>query len=406
MALRLLLLSVEGTVGHNGTIQMTIAHELGRLARELASLGVTTALWSNREWTVEGKPLARWFSEIACVEVLHHGARVDASPSRQTKNSAFPIMERYRVQPCETALVGSVKEDMIAGVQNKLLLLRPTWYGQHMDYGFPVETIGELARFCFVFGLRRHPLFWRIQDGSLDVSAAGPFSTYKAAYQMFGEDAKAFAKGGKGSPNFWFNFAVSSMYFSGLLEGVNYICSYPGHSPDSDTNKFGMADVLAKLGKCFGISYYNDLIVRHKEAAKSQPIKAANRQFLTQLNSIHLATKPHRNLDADAVKTAISLRGKTVLVVDDFCTSGRSNEAGRVFIEAAGGRARLFSWLKTINTPYTRIASALDLVPFRPNCIGNEPSSFEYDYFAQVVADNAPVEIHESLRRYQKWEWT
>ncbi|CAB3722958.1 hypothetical protein LMG3441_03975 [Achromobacter kerstersii] len=314
-------------------------------------------------------------------------------------------MERYGAQPCETALVGGIREDMIAGVQNKLLLLRPTWYGQHMEYGFPVETISELARFCFVFGLRKHPIFWRVQDGTLDVSAAGPFSTFKAAYQMFGEDARAFAKGGMGSPNFWFNFAVSSMYFSGLLEGVNYICSYPGHSPQSDPNKFGMADVLAKLGKCFNISYYHDLIVRHEEALKSQPIKAANRRFLTQLNSIHLSKRPHKNLANDAVKTAISLNGKTILVVDDFCTSGRSNEASRAFIEAAGGRARLFSWLKTINAPYTRINSAPDLAPFKPNGLENEPLSLEYDYFAHVVANGAPGEIHESLCRYRDWKW-
>lgn len=122
---------------------------------------------------------------------------------------------------------------------------------------------------------------------------------------MFGEDARAFAKGGMGSPNFWFNFAVSSMYFSGLLEGVNYICSYPG----------------------------------------------------------------------------------------------------RAFIEAAGGRARLFSWLKTINAPYTRINSALDLAPFKPNGLENEPLSLEYDYFVHVVANDAPGEIHESLCRYRDWKW-
>lgn len=136
---------------------MSIARDLGRLARELAPHGVTTVLWSNREWKVDGTPIEKWFSGIAGIEVPHHGAHADSSPARQTKNSAYPIMERYGAQPCETALVGGIREDMIAGVQNKLLLLRPTWYGQHMEYGFSVETISELARVCFVFGLREHP---------------------------------------------------------------------------------------------------------------------------------------------------------------------------------------------------------------------------------------------------------
>jgi len=405
MALKLLLLSVSGTVGHDGKIDNNIARDLGRLVRELAPLGVSTALWSNRTWQVDGKPIADWFSAIAGTPVQLHGLGVDGSPARQKKDSAVPIMERYGALRHETALVGGVQEDMRAGVQNGLLMLRPDWYGQHMDYGFSVPTISDLARFCFVFGLRQHPIFWRVQDGTLDVSAAGPFSTFREAYRMFGEDARAFAKGGLGNPEFWANFAVSSLYFSGMLADVKYICSYPGHSPDSDVNKFGMADVLARLGKCFNISYYHDLIARHEPALKSQPIKAADRTFLNQLNTTHLTRKPHQNLDAEARKTPISLEGKKVLVVDDFCTSGRSSEAARVFIEAAGGEARLFSWLKTISAPYSRIAAVAKIFPFKPNTFTAEPEKVEYSYAGHIVANDAPAEITECFINFRNWKW-
>lgn len=405
MPLKLLLISVDGTVCRENKVNMNIARDLARLAAELAPHGVSTALWSNRAWTVEKEPIDQWFSRLAGITVHQHGANVDGSPARQTKHSAQPVMARYGAQTYETALVGGIDEDMIAGVQNRLLLLRPDWYGKQSEYGFPVATISELARFCFVFGLRKHPIFWRIQDGNLDISAAGPFSTFKAAYQMFGEDARAFAKGGQGSPEFWFNFAVSSLYFSGLLEGVDYLCTYPGHSPDSDPNKFGMAEVLARLGKCFNMSYYHDLIVRHNAAPKSQPIKAADRKFLTQLNTIRLSKLPHKNLSQEPRKTPISLKRKTVLVVDDFCTSGRSNEAARAYIEAAGGHARLFSWLKTISAPYCRIATALDISPYKPNALADEPGQTDYPYHGHIIAPGAPGEIHESFARYRAWKW-
>lgn len=317
----------------------------------------------------------------------------------------MPVLQQYKVEPYETALVGGSDEDMIAGVQNRLLLLRPDWYGKQTDYGFPVATIGELARFCFVFGLRRYPIFWRIKDETLDVSVAGPFSTFKAAYQMFGEDARAFAKGGQGRPDFWFNFAVSSLYFSGLLQGVDYLCSYPGHSPQSDPNKFGMAEVLARLAKCFKISFYHDLLVRHDAAPKSQPIKAADRMFITQLNTVRLDRHPHLNLSPDARKTPIKLQGKTVLVVDDFCTSGRSNETARVILESAGATVRLFSWLKTINAPYCRINSPVDIRPFHVNQIDEEPAKREHPYLDHVIAADAPAEIQQSFVRYRDWNW-
>jgi hypothetical protein len=405
MPLKLLLLSVDGTICRDNKVNMDIARDLGRLARELTPLGVATALWSNRPWTVRQRPMSEWFSELAGIPVAHHGVQVDGSPARQLGNSAQPIMTRYGVKRYETVLVGGVDEDMRAGVQNKLLMLRPDWYGQQSEYGFPVADISELARFCLVFALREFPIFWRVQDGTLDISAAGPFSTMRAAYQMFGEDARAFAKTGNGRPDFWFNFAVSSLYFSGLLEGVNYICTYPGHSPNSAPNKYGMADVLSRLGKCFRMTFYNDLIARHAEATKSQPIRAGDRRFLNQLNTIRLTRHPHRYLNSDPVKTAIALRDKTILVVDDFCTSGKSNEAARMYIEAAGGRARLFSWLKTINVPYTRINVPVRLTPFAGTQLVAEPPSQDYGYAENIIAPDAPAEIHQIFMRYRDWHW-
>jgi hypothetical protein len=41
---------------------------------------------------------------------------------------------------------------MLAGVNNKLLLLRPEWYPGEHEYGFPVSSIDDLAQFCELFG--------------------------------------------------------------------------------------------------------------------------------------------------------------------------------------------------------------------------------------------------------------
>src|SRR5947209_8757774 len=106
MPLKLLLLSVDGTICRDNKVNMDIARDLGRLARELAPLGVSTALWSNRPWTVRQRPMSEWFSEMAGIPVAHHGAQVDGSPARQLGNSAQPIMARYGVQRYETVLVG------------------------------------------------------------------------------------------------------------------------------------------------------------------------------------------------------------------------------------------------------------------------------------------------------------
>jgi hypothetical protein len=224
------------------------------------------------------------------------------------------------------------------------------------------------------------------------------------AYAVFGGDARDFAKAGSGHPDFWFLFTVSSVYFSGLLQEVDYIASYPSHNPASVYNK-GMGETLTRLGQCFRKGYYQDLILRHELAAKSQPIKAANRKFSTQLQSIKLNRRPTRNLGPSPNKTDLSLRGKLVLLVDDFCTSGRSVETARAFLTAAGATVRTYCWLKTINSTYEEMSPMPVLKPYEPNTDVGEPTSVGHGYHGSIIDAHAPVEIQTVFDRYVGWKW-
>ncbi|HXR02867.1 MAG TPA: phosphoribosyltransferase, partial [Pseudomonas sp.] len=104
-----------------------------------------------------------------------------------------------------------------------------------------------------------------------------------------------------------------------------------------------------------------------------------------------------RHYDREPPKGDIRLRGKRVLVVDDICTNGRSLDAARAYIEAAGGTAVLFSWLKTISRGYLHMSPAPALNPFQPNVIVSEPWSSEFRYGAQILSHDAPAEIDRTL---------
>ncbi|EZP42940.1 adenine phosphoribosyltransferase [Stenotrophomonas sp. RIT309] len=406
MALKLLLVSVTGTVVNPlHKVDHQIAKQLGALAAELHAHGVKVALWSNEKWTCNGLPLAKYVEQFAGVPIYAHGMGWDGSPARHKGDSAAGILKTHAAKRSETLFLGGGEGDMIAGVNNRLLHIRSDWYGQTSDHGFQVQSVEELRRFCLLFGLRKHNLFWRVQHGSLDVATAGPFSTIKEAYAHFGYDAREAAKFGAGHPDFWFYITIASLYFSGLMEDVDYICSFPGHkagqkNPSADS----MEAILARMGRCTRSSYYHDLIVRHADALKSQPIKSDDRLFSTQINSIKLNKNPHRNLADEARKSAISLKGKRVLVVDDMVTSGRSLECARAFIEAAGGTAVLFGWLKTINTAYREISPTLSgLKAFAPNAIAAEPKSIGHSYHDSIIGPDAPAELDGIFKRFCSW---
>ncbi len=402
MPLKLVLVSPSGTLERDGKLNDGHINELCQVIAQASDQGIKFAIWSNRAWRVNGEiPLEQYLSEKAGVEVSAVGHPF-GHPMRQMGASVVPVLEKFGVEIQETILVGARDEDLRAGVNNKLLLLRPAWYGGNLQYGFELKTISELARFCLIFGTREHPIYWRVSDAPRGMEAAvlGPYSTMIEAYAKFGADAVQAAKYESGTLTFWHQLIVSTLYFSGLIHKVDLIAVYPGHGAGIKEKAF--YDVLSLLGKCFRKTFYVDLLLRHQEASKSSYQKATVRKFSAQVNTLRLNRRPSP-YGGPPRATPISLSGRTVLVVDDICTSGRSLDTARAYLNAAGAKSILFSWLKTINTDFYSMAPAPDLKPFGVNTIDAEPPSMSYRYRDHIVDPQAPAEIHEVLDRFQQW---
>jgi hypothetical protein len=379
MPLKLVLISPSGTLEKSGKLDATLIGDLCAAIDRLSKKGVQFAIWSNRAWTVTSQqktvtPLHQYLTQrtnqqVHAVGVIHGGY-----PARRRAGSIDPILDKFAVARNEAILVGTSPDDLIAGVNNKLLLIRPDWYGVNNEYGFSVKSIAELERFCTIFGLRKYPIYWSIADASLRAVAMGPYSTKIKAYAEFGWDALYAAKQDQGSLDFWHRSIVSSLYFSGLISDIHYITTFPRHVPNAPAGP--LDEVMIALGKCFRKTYFPDLLIRHTPAIKSATASAHQKTFLNQLNTIRLNAYPHAYGSGEPRKSPINLKGKNVLIVDDFCTNGRSLETARRYIEAAGGRALLFCWLKTINTSFLRMDPAPPLKPFEVNSIQSSLPQF------------------------------
>jgi hypothetical protein len=410
MSLKLVLVGPRGTVFKDGHARTELLTQLATFIRRMHARGVRVGLWSRHYPVTYRQPtgnvlLEHYLSQASGVDVPFFQAAAGDLPDRQRSGAVDPILQREGVARHEVFLVGNEESDMRAGVTNKLLLICPGWYPSELQYGFSVDSIAELAQFCEVFGLRQHPTYWSIDAGSLHMRAMGPYSTIKPEFANFGADARDAAKQGGGEPRFWFLMVVSSLYFSGLMHEVDYICAFPGHNPAvSGSADRGRDAVMTVLGKCFNKTYYPDLILRHAASKKSQPIKAAQRTFLNHLNTLRLNRYP-RIYDGTPRKTAISLRRKRVLVVDDICTSGHSLDVARAYIEAAGGTAILFSWLKTVNTGFMHMFAPPAVRPFEANNVEAEPASTEFWYAQHIIGPDAPAEIDARLSAYKAWTW-
>jgi hypothetical protein len=410
MALKLVLIGPRGTIFQDGKASILLLDHLVEFIKRMAARGVRVALWSRHPVTitVPGKPpeeVEAYLSRRSGVVVTYYRAAYGLLPDRAKTDSVLPILNEVGVERHETILVGNDETDLRAGVNNKLLLIRPGWYPSPLEYGFAVNDFSELIQFCELFALRQHPIYWSIDRGTLSVKAMGPFSTNIPDFTAFGVDARSAAKQGGGEPKFWFLMVVSSLYFSGLMHQVDYIARFPGHNPNlaSDAAK-GIDGVLSILGKCFNKTFLPDLILRHVAAQKSQYVPSNARTFRNHLNTLRLNSHPHRNEKLPA-KSALNLTGKRVLVVDDICTSGRSLDVARAYIQAAGGTAVLFSWLKTINTSYSHMSATPAIRPFQVNVVADEPPHTLFGYHSHIIDQQAPGEISSLLTAYKNWAW-
>ena len=194
MPLKLILMSPDGTIAADRKARTDILRDLCTFIGRMAQRGVQVALWSRTLRALDGEPLEAYLTRESKASVRQYQAGTAEYPTRQRGGSVDPILTETGAQRHETILVGSYDTDMQAAVNNGLLLLRPAWYGNEMPYGFPVESISELARFCEVFALRQHPIYWSINKGPLQVQSMGPFSTYFQELAEYGADARSVAK--------------------------------------------------------------------------------------------------------------------------------------------------------------------------------------------------------------------
>ncbi|WP_244957551.1 phosphoribosyltransferase [Bermanella marisrubri] len=199
---------------------------------------------------------------------------------------------------------------------------------------------------------------------------------------------------------------VSSLYFSGIYLDLNFITSYPGHKEGSGNAI--MDEAIGIFSKCFRIKYLPDLIIRHKTSTRSHVARNTGIQInhLNQLNTIKLNPHPMKNR-TEAYKNLIPLSNKTVLVLDDISTRGFSLEAARLYLQRAGAKVVLVSWLKTINTDYEEIRIKRNFKPFEENQFNDEDlEKINSHTYAQHITDNqAPKEITELLKEYDNWDW-
>jgi hypoxanthine phosphoribosyltransferase len=399
------ILSIEDTLFQQGKSDSAVLDEVGKLINFFKSRQIDFVIFTNRNWTMgEGRrPLKdALFEKWGRFTYLSRADDSSIPPKPRAAATQY-VLDKMGWTDIETVYVGASENDMRTAVNGNLLFLRATWYANKTDYGFEFSSPKEIARFIDTFCLRDHLWFYEIRDGDFSYNALAPFSTMRPEYTPYSSDARATAKYGLGHLDFWVGALVSSLYFSGMHKEIDYISGYPGHQRGSANV---MDEAMAIFGKCFRKRFLPDLIQRHTTATKMQTARnnGVRVDHTIQLDSINLTQYPQMTSEKRFKSSPLG-KGKTVLLIDDFCTRGYSLEAARVFIEQTGAKSKSVTWLKTINSDIERLGIFPKFDPYGPNAFLNVTPLKSYSYRNYIVDQGAPFELGEILKSYLAWDW-
>ncbi|MCM2529701.1 phosphoribosyltransferase [Shewanella algae] len=403
------ILSIEDVLLNKGSVNENVFMEVRKLINFFKLRNVTPVLLANTKWTITDTngTVKCLFGEIKkhIPEIVIFSSHLDSSiPKKPTAASTSYVLRKMQWKANEVLYIGSTDNDMRTAVNGKILFLRASWYNNNSNYGFNFSEPKQIARFIDSLCLREH--FWshEIIDGDFEFYALAPFSTYKVEFKRYSEDAREAAKFGRGHPDFWLSAIVTSMYFTGIQERIDFITAYPGHQAGVGNDK--MNDDLMTFGKCFRKGYLHDLIERHTTALKSQTARQTGQKIShkNQLNTIRLNRLPTKNNNSK-YKTPPLRNGKKVLVVDDICTRGYSLETARKYIEKTGAKTILVAWLKTINTDIETLGHLGQFDPYQNNTFKNVIHGKTYSYQKYLVDPKASEELSDQFEFFKNWDW-
>ncbi|MEM1268404.1 MAG: HAD hydrolase-like protein [Bacteroidota bacterium] len=237
------------------------------------------------------------------------------------------LMEQAGVEPRETAYIGDdERTDNYLAINSRVMpLLARYSEGYSGKYAFPISSLYGLKRFLEVFGRQPAPYFgWVCKSDNYD------FRAVISQHSRIGSQMRAVLKEhrdvqvgpGMSLRPLLFYYTLSQCYLSGAHDGKRLIAVYPGSQPKRPNS------TLAEFGELFDLTsqsnYLTDLLIREKPAPE-QKKAGVRRSFGPQLETVRLN---------DAHKRRIS--GKSVLVLDDYTTSGVSLAVAHALLKQAG----------------------------------------------------------------------
>jgi predicted amidophosphoribosyltransferase len=275
---------------------------------------------------LDGTPLNQKFDHVI--------TRSDTKSAKGSPTWIGCFRQATGVDPHEMVYLGDSRHDMITATRGPMLYFRAEWANSDStDYGIPAKSPLWFSAVVRNILTKEHPWSW---DASIRSEGRNPYE-FRAllpagrglAEPLQGQLIKLLKNGEDSelaehlSIHQFVNLHLLASLFHDDLFSMDYWTSIPGHKGATDQILAPALDLAAKLSRH---KYMPNLLIRHREAKRSN---AAYKE-----GGLNGALK--NLLDTLLVNTSTPLKGKRVLVLDNYLTYGSTAEAARLLLYGAG----------------------------------------------------------------------
>lgn len=284
------------------------------------------------------------------LRLINSGLDVDSLVSAEITGKKKPggtlvaaFCREYGFAPHEILVIGKDQRSVLEALNGCAIGFHAGWCGRTSKYGIHIETQDEFLEYLDLFFLKK-ALWYATYDSSdelgrevvlktlIDGNGAGSQSLKSNLYDTLKKKQEVYTNGASLS-KFMMTHMIASAYLDGLFSvdrNQIVVQIYPGHLPTSqppvliqqtiDSFKLFRVKPATVSGGEYGLQRWRVAAQSHKKRMEGHRDEVA---FQNQMSTVRLAAKTQ-------------VRGKRVIVLDDFHTDGFSLEAARNIYLAAG----------------------------------------------------------------------
>jgi Haloacid dehalogenase-like hydrolase len=334
MAIEALVCDASGTLLTTG---LDPQPEVASMLARLAALGVRVVVAVNH-------PESQTRQQLSSAGLLEY---VDHIVAREhvAKDKGSPVwVDKFReltgLEANQFFYLGNSLYDMITASRGPMVYAHSAWSGAAAyGYGLVALSPGWVAAVIQHIFRKRHNWYWTMQgiDPSgrqlhavtmIDADGAGGDQRLRKVLLDLLKDDRDSSVGPMTLKEFVMLHMLASLNNDGDFAAAQLWTTYPGHLGEPNNVMGDFLDIAAKLARN---KYKRDLLDRHTRAERSNIV--FKRQGIVAAVRNQLETM---RVGADYRKT---LKGKRVLLLDNFLTWGSTTETGRNLLLTAGAAA-------------------------------------------------------------------